>query len=181
MPSGYRGPASSAGYLRSPMKGICVAVKATTSVAGSSRYTTLKLWKSLPAAPMMSTRLVIPSLSPSRQCGLRAEQGGAYGRPPGASKMRRLGSVAAGPVQPDGVLQALQLDESDVDESYGRVPRGSHDAVTDQDLPGPSIRGDPRGDVHRPAEVVAVLEDHRPRIYARMGRRKASGRYAIGQ
>src|SRR5205823_1864061 len=41
------------------MNGICVAVNATTSTSGSSRYTTLKLWKSLPAAPMISTRFVI--------------------------------------------------------------------------------------------------------------------------
>src|SRR5262245_61473819 len=42
------------------MNGIWVAVKATTSVCGSSRYTTLKLWKSRPAAPMMRTRRDIP-------------------------------------------------------------------------------------------------------------------------
>src|SRR4029079_1491805 len=38
------------------MPGICVAVKATTSVDGSFRKTTLKSWKSRPAAPMMTTR-----------------------------------------------------------------------------------------------------------------------------
>ena len=38
------------------MRGIWVAVKATTSTSGSSRNTTLKLWKSRPAAPMMTTR-----------------------------------------------------------------------------------------------------------------------------
>src|SRR6267143_2922134 len=38
------------------MPGICVAVNATTSYAGSSRKTTLKLWKSRPAAPRMMTR-----------------------------------------------------------------------------------------------------------------------------
>ncbi len=35
------------------MNGICVAVNATTSYSASSRYTTLKLWKSRPAAPMI--------------------------------------------------------------------------------------------------------------------------------
>jgi hypothetical protein len=37
MPSGYRGPASAAGYERPAMPGIWAAVKATTSYAGSSR------------------------------------------------------------------------------------------------------------------------------------------------
>src|SRR3990170_7171380 len=42
------------------MPGICAAVKATTSQPGSSRKATLKLWKSRPAAPMISTRLRLP-------------------------------------------------------------------------------------------------------------------------
>src|SRR5688572_25685911 len=40
------------------MPGIWVAVKATTTAVGSSRYTTLKLWKSRPAAPRMTIRRV---------------------------------------------------------------------------------------------------------------------------
>src|SRR5512132_4142012 len=40
------------------MPGICAAVNATTVAAGSSRYTTLKLWKSRPAAPRITTRSV---------------------------------------------------------------------------------------------------------------------------
>src|SRR5581483_2078610 len=40
------------------MPGICVAVKATTTAVGSSRYATLKLWKSRPAAPRMTIRRV---------------------------------------------------------------------------------------------------------------------------
>src|SRR5262245_43976084 len=43
------------------MSGIWVAVNATTSYAGSSRKTTLKSWKSRPAAPRMTTR--------RRRCG----------------------------------------------------------------------------------------------------------------
>src|SRR5664279_2899735 len=39
------------------MPGIWVAVKATTSTSGSPRKTTLKSWKSRPAAPMIKTRL----------------------------------------------------------------------------------------------------------------------------
>src|SRR6478735_5877424 len=38
------------------MSGICVAVNATTSYAGSSRNATLKSWKSRPAAPRTTTR-----------------------------------------------------------------------------------------------------------------------------
>src|SRR5919206_735346 len=40
------------------MFGIWVAVKATTSYSGRSRYTTLKLWKSRPAAPAIRTRVL---------------------------------------------------------------------------------------------------------------------------
>src|SRR6187549_35946 len=39
------------------MSGICVAVNATTSYSSRPRYTTLKLWKSRPAAPAIKTRL----------------------------------------------------------------------------------------------------------------------------
>src|SRR6478672_9679551 len=53
------------------MSGICVAVKATTSWVGSSRKTTLKSWKSRPAAPRTTTRVrvvlvVLMALSPGR-------------------------------------------------------------------------------------------------------------------
>src|ERR671937_1589490 len=40
------------------MFGICVAVKATTSYSSRPRYTRLKLWKSRPAAPAISTRVL---------------------------------------------------------------------------------------------------------------------------
>src|SRR5215213_4508548 len=40
------------------MLGICVAVNATTSYSGRSRYTRLKLWKSRPAAPAIRTRVL---------------------------------------------------------------------------------------------------------------------------
>ncbi len=64
MPSGYSLPASTAGYLRSVMYGICVAVKATTSYSSLSRKNVLKLWKSRPAAPMINT-LVRWGIAPS--------------------------------------------------------------------------------------------------------------------
>ena len=53
MPSGYPGPESSAGYRRSSMNGIWVAVKQTTRYSGLDLKQVLKLWKSRPAAPIM--------------------------------------------------------------------------------------------------------------------------------
>src|SRR5581483_9396861 len=46
------------------MLGICAAVKATTSQRGSSRNTTLKLWKSRPAAPRI--RILVRSMEEQR-------------------------------------------------------------------------------------------------------------------
>ena len=46
------------GITASAMSGIWVAVKATTWNSGLLRKTTLKLWKSLPAAPRMSTLFI---------------------------------------------------------------------------------------------------------------------------
>jgi len=48
------------------MLGIWAAVKASTSVPGSSRKTVLKLWKSRPAAPMMMIRVANREFSGSR-------------------------------------------------------------------------------------------------------------------
>src|SRR5687768_2452930 len=47
------------------MLGIWVAVNATTSTSSRPRKTTLKLWKSRPAAPAMTTRLLV---TPRRLC-----------------------------------------------------------------------------------------------------------------
>src|SRR2546425_8744137 len=49
------------------MFGIWVAVNPTTSKAGLSRKQTLKLWKSLPAAPMITTRRAPTSLLPGKK------------------------------------------------------------------------------------------------------------------
>ena len=64
MPFGYSLPARTAGYLRSLMYGICVAVKATTSYFSLSRKYVLKLWKSRPAAPMIRTFVRSAMLTP---------------------------------------------------------------------------------------------------------------------
>jgi hypothetical protein len=55
IPFGYNLPASSGGYILSSIPGICSAVKAITWKSLLSRKNTLKLWKSLPAAPMIIT------------------------------------------------------------------------------------------------------------------------------
>src|SRR5512135_2328473 len=72
MPFGYRGPASEAGNRRSEMWGICWAVNATTSTAGSSLYTVRKLKKSRPAAPMIRIRLTRSSPFAHRDVGAPA-------------------------------------------------------------------------------------------------------------
>src|SRR5689334_22056865 len=56
------------------MSGIWVAVNATTSNSGLSRYTVLKLWKSRPAAPQIRTFLGIKPLS---GIGARLRKAGA--------------------------------------------------------------------------------------------------------
>src|SRR5580765_7506313 len=71
------------------MKGIWVAVNATTSVSASSRYTVLKLWKSRPAAPMIRTRRVMAFRPFERGCDARVA-------PPPRSSPRRLPQREAG-------------------------------------------------------------------------------------
>src|SRR5262245_20741392 len=64
------------------MLGICVAVKATTSTSGCCFQYTLKLWKSLPAAPMMRTRVVLGGVMTALRYGrgvLREKPGDSRG------------------------------------------------------------------------------------------------------
>src|SRR5262245_31895384 len=67
------------------MSGIWVAVKATTSTSGRSRKSTLKLWKSRPAAPAITTRLL----------GI----GTRIGEPAAGSTPRRLEESLADPAR----------------------------------------------------------------------------------
>src|SRR5687768_1688620 len=53
------------------MFGICVAVNATTSIPSTPRKATLKLWKSRPAAPAITTRLLVMERSLCRAGGRR--------------------------------------------------------------------------------------------------------------
>src|SRR5437870_12581298 len=88
------------------MNGIWVAVKATTSLPGSSRYTTLKLWKSRPAAPMMSTRFDIASPPdligprPGRPPSLRATADPVKGMGEGERAAVRGGTEVEAPGRP---------------------------------------------------------------------------------
>src|SRR3990170_7621702 len=74
MPSGYSSPANDGGYLRPTMPGIWAAVNATTSYSPWSRNTTLKLWKSRPAAPRMITFFRPMSTAPRRPFDLRSRR-----------------------------------------------------------------------------------------------------------
>src|SRR3990172_681436 len=85
------------------MPGIWVAVNATTSWVGSSRKTTLKSWKSRPAAPRISTRVRRPrsvTAPPSRRVEERAEL-----RELAVDVGRELERVLGGPAQDRRLLQ----------------------------------------------------------------------------
>src|SRR5437867_6714901 len=71
-----------------------------------------------------------------------------------------LSIVAEGAMQDHGPGHALQLDRPDLLEPDAVRPgRGDH-VIAHQDLARLGLGGDPGGDVHRPAEVVAVAEHH---------------------
>ena len=72
--------------------------------------------------------------------------------------------VAAGNLEPKRSWDALELDRPDVGEGHGLSLGRVDDLLADQHLAGPGVLGDPRRQVHRPAEVVTLLEDHRPRV-----------------
>ena len=82
-------------------------------------------------------------------------------------------SRGAGGVEPKRLWDALQLHGTDLDEGHGPCVRRVDDLLTDQHLAGPGVLGDPRREVHGPAEVVTVLEDHRPRVDPHVRRWKA--------
>jgi hypothetical protein len=67
-------------------------------------------------------------------------------------------------VEPERPWDALQLHGTDLGErhrpSVGRVDN----LLAHQHLARSGVLGDPRRQVHRPAEVVTVLEHHRPRM-----------------
>src|SRR5689334_710561 len=82
--------------MRPAMPGICVAVKATTSVFGSPRKATLKLWKSRPPAPMMIVLRIALLLSAGR---FSVDSGGSPLPELRRLPLRKLGAVEEGPVR----------------------------------------------------------------------------------
>ena len=64
----------------------------------------------------------------------------------------------------------LELDGTDLREGDGGPIRGVDDLLADHDLALASVLGDPRRNVHRPAEIVAFLEQDRPGVESDMRR-----------
>jgi len=76
---------------------------------------------------------------------------------------------AAGDVEPKRPWNALQLHGTDLGERHRSSLRRVDDLLADQHLTGSGVLGDPGREVHGPAEVITVLEDHRPRVDPDMG------------
>ena len=75
-------------------------------------------------------------------------------------------AVALGLEQRHGLRDPLELERPELaqPEPVRRDELG--EALSDEDLVGPGLRGDARRDVDRPAEVVALVVDHRARLDA---------------
>src|SRR5262245_29083574 len=80
-----------------------------------------------------------------------------------------------GPQQVDGPGDAPQLDVADLREHDPLPLRRVGHGAADQHLALPRVVGDPRGQVHGLAEVVALLEQDRPRGEADVRRRQPLG------
>src|SRR5919109_1509452 len=96
------------------MYGIWAAVKATTLVAGSPRKALLKLWKSRPAAPMMSTR----------RCKHASSRPGCRSPLGGTAASKRIPTRAA---SPGGAVPGADGAEA----GLGREGEGEHRAVAE--------------------------------------------------
>ncbi len=66
----------------------------------------------------------------------------------------------------------LQVDGADLDELDTRRAGRVDDILADHDFTRPGVIGDSGSDVHRPAEVVALLEQHRSGMKTHVGRRQ---------
>ena len=76
---------------------------------------------------------------------------------------------------------ALQLHRPDLGEGHVDPLGGIDDLLGDEDLTGPGVLGDPRGEVHRSSVVVALLEEDRSGVQANVSGWQAFGRYALHQ
>ena len=88
------------------------------------------------------------------------------------SSGRARSAGSGGGVQAHGAGHALELDRADLPEGDLRPARGVDHLLADEHLARSGVVGDPRGDVHRLAVVVALLEDHRPGVQADVRRRQ---------
>ena len=70
-----------------------------------------------------------------------------------------------------GPGHAFELHRTDVAEREPFLLRSVRHRLADEHLALPRVLGDARGDVHGLAEVVALLEEDRPRVQADVGRR----------
>src|SRR5919106_1674090 len=80
--------------------------------------------------------------------------------------------VAAGGVEPKRPCDAPQFDRTDLEEGHGCSVRRVDDLLAHHDLTGPGVIGYPRRQVDGTAEVVTLLENHRPRVESDPGRRQ---------
>ena len=76
-------------------------------------------------------------------------------------------------MQDHGTGHALELRRADNAERQLLASGRRHHRLAHQDLAGSGLRGDPGRHVHGSAEVVAVLEHHRPGVDAHVGRWQA--------
>src|SRR4029450_13890610 len=76
---------------------------------------------------------------------------------------------------------ALQLHGPDLGEGHVDPLGGIDDLLRDEDLTGPGVLGDPRGEVHRSSVVVALLEEDRSGVQANVSGRQAGRRHAVYQ
>src|SRR5829696_7077787 len=76
---------------------------------------------------------------------------------------------------------ALQLHRPDLGEGHVDPLGGIDDLLCDEDLTGPGVLGDPRGEVHRSSVVIALLKKDRSGVQANVSGWQAGGRYAVYQ
>src|SRR5919106_6189645 len=100
--------------------------------------------------------------------------------PTTSSLIQSHSGVATSGVKPKRPLDALQLDGPDLLERHGCPVRRLHDLLAHHHLAGPGVVRDPRREVDRTAEVVTVLEDHRPCVESDVGRWQVVVRDTLG-
>ena len=72
-------------------------------------------------------------------------------------------------VKANDARDALELHRTDLREGRAGNPGCVDNFLGDEHLARPRVLGDPRGEVHRLAEVVALLEEDRPGMETNVG------------